>query len=108
MFLQDRVVETLVGLLEVAKVCAAIGHHLQKSAAGMLILPMLPEVACKLVDAFGEERDLNLRGAGIRVVTLGFLDYVSFLSFREHKCRISRFFHLCKTLERKEGSPRAL
>ena len=52
----------------------AVGDHLQKAAAAVLVLQMLLEMRGKLVDLFGKEGNLHLRRAGILVVDTGFLD----------------------------------
>ncbi len=59
--LDQRAVAALIVRLEIAQVAAAIGDHLEKSAARMEILGVLLEMLREFVDLLREKRDLNLR-----------------------------------------------
>ena len=49
----------------------AVGDHLEESPAGMKILRVLLEVLRELVNLPRQERNLNIRRAGVRVVPGG-------------------------------------
>ena len=72
--LDDRVVAALVVLLEIAQVCAAIGNHLEKTTAGMVILVVLLEMLRQFINAAGQDSDLNIGRAGVGVMTGRVLD----------------------------------
>ena len=54
--------------LQVVEQAAALADQLQEPAAGVMILDVCLEMFGQVVDAFAEERDLNLGGAGVGVV----------------------------------------
>src|SRR6185437_6362039 len=62
---QQCLVARLVLLLDVVEKGAARRHELQKTAARMIVLHVGLEVAGKVVDAFRQDRDLNLGRAGV-------------------------------------------
>ena len=64
---------------------AAVGHHLKESAAAVLVLQMLLEVACQIVDLLGEERNLDLRRAGVLVVYGHFFDRFGLFLLGQHE-----------------------
>ena len=79
--LDNRVIAALVIRFQIAQVIAAVGDHLEKTAAGMKILRVLLEVLRKLVNLLGKERDLHIRRTGVSVVPGGtFHDRRLFLS----------------------------
>lgn len=46
----------------------AVGNHLEKTAAGVVILVVLLEVLGQFVDFAAKECDLNIRRTGVSVV----------------------------------------
>jgi hypothetical protein len=65
----------VVALHVVEKLAAAAGH-LEKAAAAVEILTMGAEVLGEVVDARGEERDLNLGRSGILIVVFELGDVI--------------------------------
>src|SRR5215475_2448858 len=61
----ERLVTRFVGLLQVIEKRTARRHELQEAAARMIILHVGLEMIREVVDAFRQDRDLNLRGAGV-------------------------------------------
>src|SRR5579872_7357606 len=61
----QRVVARLVRLLEVIKQRAARCDHFQQPAARMVVVDMVLEMLGEIVDAFREDRNLNLGRAGV-------------------------------------------
>src|SRR3954452_14595416 len=64
-FRDQRPVALQVVALEVAKDAAALADHLEQAAAGVMVLAVGAQVLGELVDALGEQRDLDLGGAGV-------------------------------------------
>src|SRR5450432_519594 len=65
MLFEQGLVTRLVLPLDVVKERAACGDHFQKPAARMIVLHVGFEVPGEVIDAFRQDRDLNLRRAGI-------------------------------------------
>lgn len=59
-----------VGPLEVFEQAPPPPHHLEEAAAAVMVVLVGVEVAAKVVDSRGEQRDLNLRTAGPVLVGL--------------------------------------
>lgn len=70
----DSSIASLVLLFEIAEVLAAVGYHLNKAAARMVILLVALQVSCEFVNASREHRNLNFRAAGVLIMSLAFLD----------------------------------
>ncbi|MDB5189439.1 MAG: hypothetical protein JWL82_396 [Parcubacteria group bacterium] len=83
-FLDKRGITTLVTLLKIAKMSAAIGHHLQKTAATVEILKIFLKVFREFLDFAGQHRNLYLGRAGVQVMTCHLLDDGGLYSFRKH------------------------
>src|SRR5947209_11186270 len=62
--LEQRLVSRFVVLLQIIEKRTTRRHELQEAAAGMVVLDVALEVSGQVVDAFRQDRDLNLRGAG--------------------------------------------
>src|SRR4051812_49688634 len=60
----DRLVALGVLGLDIVKQAAALGHHLDHSAAGMIVLYMGLEVFGEIGDALRQDRDLHFRRTG--------------------------------------------
>ena len=54
-----------VGSLQVAEQATALADHLQQATAGVVVLAVVAQVLGELVDALGEQRDLDLGRAGV-------------------------------------------
>ena len=67
--LNDRAVTLDVDLLQVAKKVSSVADHLQHAAAAVVVLVVGLEVLGQSVDAMGKDRDLNLRRAGVALVS---------------------------------------
>src|SRR5258708_7840862 len=63
--LDQRLVTRLVHLLEIVEKRTARRHELQETAARMVVLDVALEVPGEVVDAFRQDRDLNLGRAGV-------------------------------------------
>jgi hypothetical protein len=57
-----------VGLFQIIEKAPALTDHKQKATARVVIFFMLFQVLVQVVDAHGQKRDLNLRGAGVAFV----------------------------------------
>ena len=76
-----RCVTALIVRLEITEVDTTISNHLEKTASRMKIFWVLLEVLCELVDLLRKESNLNIRRAGVRVMSCNSLDnYCLFLS----------------------------
>ena len=64
----DLAVPLDVGSLEIREKPAPFAYHLQEAAATVVVLTVKAKVIREVVDAFGKNRNLNLRGAGIAVM----------------------------------------
>ena len=60
-----------------------LADQLQEPAAGMVVLGVGLEMFGQVVDALGEDRDLNFRGAGVCFVLLVVADEGGLLVFRQ-------------------------
>ena len=83
-FFDERIVAALVFALQILQMRAAVGHHLQKAAAAVLVLQMLLEVHRQLVNLFRQKRNLNLRATGVRGVYGHFFDRFSLFLLGKH------------------------
>src|ERR1035438_4849426 len=70
---QDRVA-LLALLLEVVEQAAALADHDHEAAAAVVVLGVGLEVLGEVVDALREDRDLDLRRTGVRLVLLVVVD----------------------------------
>jgi hypothetical protein len=77
-------VALLVLALQVLKMRAAVGHHLEETAAAVLVLGVLLQMRRKLLDALAQKGDLHLGAAGVRVMNGDFLDSLGFLLLGQH------------------------
>src|SRR5207245_10343402 len=67
--------------LEVVEEPPALADQLEQAAARMVVLLVRLEVFRQVLDALGEERDLDLRRAGVALVGAELLDYTLLLRF---------------------------
>ena len=63
--LDQRLVARLVGTREIIEELAALGHELEQSTPGMVVLDVGLEVLGEVGDALGQDSDLDLRRTGI-------------------------------------------
>lgn len=63
-----------IALLEYLEVTTSVRYHLDESASRMVVLLVLLQVSCKLVDLLSEHGDLHLLGARVFCVDLVPLD----------------------------------
>jgi hypothetical protein len=66
--LNDVAVRLDVRPPQVVQQSATLAYHLQEAAATVVVLTVKAKVIREVVDAFGKNRNLNLRGAGIAVM----------------------------------------
>ena len=78
-FLNHGLVTLDVKLLQVVEQAATLADHHQKTAARSMVLLMRLEMLRQLGDPRAENRDLDLRAAGVVRVRLVLLDDVGFL-----------------------------
>src|SRR5262249_7686469 len=64
-FFDERLVTRFVRLLQVIQKRTARRHELQEAAARMIVLHVGLEMVRQVVDAFRQDRNLNLRRAGV-------------------------------------------
>ena len=81
--LDDRAVTLDIDLLQVAQKVSSVADHLQHAAAAVVVLVVALEVLGQGVDAMRQDRDLNLRGAGVTLMG-GVLRNDSLLFFFQH------------------------
>src|SRR5215218_2498556 len=67
-------VAAFVRLLEVVEKRTSLGHELQEATTGVIVLRVSLEVAGEIVDALGQDGDLDLRGARIAGFLSVFVD----------------------------------
>ena len=79
--LQQLVVLGKVVTLQVIEEFAASAGHLEKAAAAMKVFAMRAQVLGQMIDTGSEQRDLDLRGAGVLFVGFEFSD-----DFRFYDC----------------------
>src|SRR5438445_1332870 len=60
--LDQRLVTRLIGTSEVIEQLTPLGHELEQSTPGMVVLDVALEVLGQIVDAFRQDRYLHLRG----------------------------------------------
>jgi hypothetical protein len=63
---------------QVFQMSPTLAYHLQETPPGMLVKFVRPQMFGQVVDASAQERDLNLRGTGIRGVSAVGRDSVCF------------------------------
>ena len=78
-------------LLQVSQHRTALADHLEQAAAGMIVLLVHLEVLGQLMDARGQDRDLDFRGTGVGRVGAVCLDNGGLVFLTDH-C----VFHLSK------------
>ena len=76
----DALVTIKVLALEVVQQPAAFADHLDQSEARVIVLRVRPEVIGQLLDALGEDSDLDFRGACVRIVGSVIVDEVRLAS----------------------------
>ena len=67
-----------VALLQVIKQAAPLTHHFEQAAARVIVLDVGLEVLSQFVDALGQQRDLDLGGAGVCSVRLVLINNARF------------------------------
>ena len=70
----DRTIAFDILLLEVVQKVSSVTYHLQKSAAGVVILLVNLDVFSQLVDPLGEDSDLYLGRTGVLLMQTVSLD----------------------------------
>src|SRR5438128_8126305 len=68
-----------VGALEVAEQAPALADHHQQPAARVVVLAVRAQVLGQVVDALGEQRNLDLGGAGIAILATELADQLLLL-----------------------------
>ena len=63
----DGAIASVVLLDQISKKAASLSDELEEAAAGLVVLRKASQVFRKLLDPFGQERDLHLRGARVAV-----------------------------------------
>src|SRR5215469_7325184 len=86
----ERLVTRFVGLLQVIEKRTARRHELQEAAARMVVLHVGLEMVREVVDAFRQDRDLNLGGAGVAGLgSIGLDDFRFALRGNRHRQTLS-------------------
>ena len=78
-FLNHSFIALDIELFEVVEQAATLADHHQKTPAGSVVLLVRLEMVRELVDAQAQNRDLDLRTAGVVRMRLVLLDDVGFL-----------------------------
>ena len=76
---------------QVVQKVAALTDHLQQAEAAVIVLVMDLQVLGELIDALGENGDLDLGRARVRLVGAVCLDYGSLFFLRDHGKNILSF-----------------
>ena len=87
--LNQRTIGVNVRRLEIVQQLAATAHHAQQATTGMVILDVLLEVAGQVIDARGQQGDLDFRGARIASRTLVFIHDLRFLRNSNRHVKLS-------------------
>src|SRR6185503_3579694 len=72
--IDEAAIALAVDLLEVVEKSAPLTHQLEETAPGMVVLDVALEMLGEIGDPLGEDRDLDLRRAGIAARRGVFLD----------------------------------
>src|ERR1017187_3645524 len=83
-FADDVAVAIGIVRLQVVQKAAALADQLQKTAPGSVVLLVRLEVFGQFADARTQNRDLDLRRTGIRIVGAEAFNQGCFLSSRQH------------------------
>src|SRR5690606_5479917 len=68
----DLTIAIDVALSQIVEQATTLADHLQQSAPRVMVLLVRLEVTCEMFDPLGQQRNLNLGRAGVRVVqTMG-------------------------------------
>ena len=67
-FLNQLAVRLDIGPPQIVQQSATLAYHFQEAAATVVILAVLTKVVREVVDALGQDRDLNLGGSGVALV----------------------------------------
>ena len=82
--LDDRTITIDVLLGQIAQQIATVTNHLEQTATAVMVVGMLLQMLSQLVDASGQNRDLNLRRTGIGVMQLVLCDDLIFNVLLDH------------------------
>ena len=80
----DRAVTLDVGLLEVAEKVSSVADHLLKSATAVVVLVVVLEVFCKILDPVSKERDLYLGRTCVALMSSVLLNDCLLFVFHHH------------------------
>jgi hypothetical protein len=81
-FLDDLPVIVDIRALQVIEEATTLADHLEKSTTPVMVLLVGAEVVGQVIDAFGEQRDLNASRSTVSLVRPKFLDGGAF--FKSH------------------------
>lgn len=102
--LNERPVPAYVLFMDVSEQSAPPPNHLEEAAPRMVVLTMLAQVICDVVDSLRQNRDLHFRRARVAIVALVLLQDFFFLSLFQllphlasslQTFRSRRLYHLC-------------
>ena len=82
-----------VGALQISEQAAALADHHQQAPAGMVVLRVGAQVLGELVDALGEQRDLDLGGPGVAIGPAVLADQLLLLFLGKPSSRLHRGRH---------------
>ena len=85
----DRTVTVDVLLSQIVQQAAALADHLQKAAAAVIIMDVGAQMLGKLVDAVGQDRNLDFRRTGVALMGRVLFDDLVFDFLADHSV-----FHL--------------
>ena len=80
--LNDLSVSVDIRALQVVQKTAALAYHLEEPTSAVVILFVRAEMVGQIIDAFGEQRHLNVRRSSVGCVDLILLDRRAF--FKSH------------------------
>lgn len=83
-FLDDSAVSSDVLFHQVIEQVPSASDHLQQATTGMMVVFMLLQMLCQIVDSSGEDGDLYLRRSGVFLMQSVGFDYRRFFLFLHH------------------------
>ncbi len=81
-FLRDRRMSARKFLLKIVQMRLTIRDHRKQTASGVIVLLVFLEMVGKLLNFFGQNRNLNFGRTRVFIVDGHFLDYLAFLFCR--------------------------
>ena len=82
--LDDRTVTVDIDLDKIVEEFLSLADHLEKTAAGMIVLGVSLKMLCELVDPLGKDSDLDFGRTCVALVYRVLIDNALFFVFHQH------------------------